>query len=84
MADGSSAPYICFDFDVLPSLLDDCFNRIDLDTSHTCADTMREFELPEQKTTATGIIAGGNWEADPQHSFHGVYVAVNKFMKREG
>jgi hypothetical protein len=84
LADGSVVLHIGFDFDVLPSLPDGYFDWVYLDTSHTYADTVRELELLARKTKVTGIIAGDNWEANPQHAFHGVYVAVDEFVKREG
>lgn len=84
LADGSIVLHIGYDFDVLPTFPNGYFDWVYLDTSHTYENTKRELQLLKEKTKPSGIIAGDNWEADPRHAFHGVYVAVEEFVTEEG
>ena len=84
LVEGTVVLHIGFDLDVLPTFPDEYFDWVYLDTSHTYEDTKRELQLLKLKTKSGGIIAGDNWESNPQHAFHGVYVAVDEFVSQEG
>lgn len=65
----------------LESLTDEHLDWVYLDTTHTYEDTLKELGVLRRKVKASGIIAGHDWHPDPTHWHHGVYRAVNDFLK---
>jgi len=53
-----------------------------LDTSHTYDDTVLQLDLIASILAPDGLICGDDWEADPAHPHHGVFRAVNEFVKK--
>lgn len=68
------------DFDLLPTFPDSYFDWVYLDTSHKYEKTKRELDLLRNKVRADGIIAGDDWNSDPTHRHHGLYLAVQDFL----
>jgi len=52
-----------------------------LDSTHSYEGTKRELELLNRKISDTGLILGDDWEIDRDHIHHGVFLAVNEFVK---
>jgi hypothetical protein len=52
-----------------------------LDTVHNYEGTKRELALLDLKVTDTGLIVGDDWQIDRNHVHHGLYLAVNEFVK---
>ncbi|MEM5882554.1 MAG: class I SAM-dependent methyltransferase [Candidatus Aenigmatarchaeota archaeon] len=52
-----------------------------LDTSHTYEDTLRQINYLIQFLKPEGVLMGDNWNPDPFHQHHGVFKAVNEFIK---
>jgi SAM-dependent methyltransferase len=63
----------------LASLDDDALDWVYLDSSHQYAHTLDELELLVRKVKEGGIIAGDDWQPDPEHRHHGVAKAVREF-----
>lgn len=84
LVDGSIVLHVGYDFDVLPTFPDQYFDWVYLDTSHSYENTKKELQLLKTKVKPEGIIAGDNWEPNPQHAFYGVYKAVAEFVAEEG
>jgi hypothetical protein len=54
-----------------------------LDTTHQYNQTVKELQLLKQKVRPGGIIAGDDWQPDPQSRHHGVCKAVREFVDRK-
>lgn len=64
----------------LSSFPDQYFDWIYIDSSHKYEHTQRELEVAARKVKAHGLIAGHDWEPDPEHQHHGVYRAVQELI----
>jgi len=54
-----------------------------IDSTHAYEQTKAELALLERKVMTNGIIAGDDWQEDPQNPHHGVYRAVQEFLNDE-
>lgn len=63
----------------LSELPDGALNWVYLDSSHMYDHTVKELELLIRKVKPGGIIAGDDWQPDPQHRHYGVCKAVREF-----
>lgn len=52
-----------------------------LDTSHTYDDTLRQINYLIQFLKPEWVLMGDDWNPDPFHKHHGVFKAVNEFIK---
>ncbi len=68
--------------DCLNSFENNYFDWVYLDSSHSYEDTHRELEVLRSKVKKDGLIAGHDWQPDPSHRHHGVFKAINEFMKK--
>jgi Methyltransferase domain len=67
----------------LESQPDESLDWIYLDSTHTYDGTRQELKLINRKLRKTGLICGDDWQADRNHSHHGVFLAVNEFIREE-
>lgn len=65
---------------VLSAMPDDYFDWVYIDSSHMYEHTLDELHILDKKMKTTGLIAGDDWQPDPQHRHHGVYRAVQEFL----
>ena len=70
-----------FSYDWLESQPDETLDWVYLDTTHKYEGTQRELNLLNRKIKQDGLIIGDDWYPDRSHRQHGVYVAVNEFIK---
>jgi len=70
------------DLKVLQTFSDHYFDWVYIDSSHAYEHTVEELLLLKDKVKPDGIIGGDDWRPDPEHRHHGVYRAVNEFMKK--
>lgn len=59
------------------------FDWIYLDTSHSLEATREELRVFQSKIKENGYIAGDDWQPDKSHKHHGVYAAVQEFIRKE-
>lgn len=71
------------DLIVLERFPDNYFDWMYIDSSHMYLHTVMELEIIKRKIKPEGIICGDDWRPDPNHRHHGVFKAVNEFMKKE-
>ncbi len=69
------------DRDILPTFPDQYFDWVYVDSSHDYDHTAAELAVLKSKVKADGIIAGDDWRPDPANRHHGVYKAVNEFVR---
>jgi hypothetical protein len=53
-----------------------------LDASHKYAKTLAELQALERQMAPAGAILGDDWTPDPASQHHGVYLAVQDFVRR--
>lgn len=70
---------IADDRDFLRSLKDEHLDWVYLDSSHLYEHTLEELGLLVAKVRRGGVIAGDDWQPDPDHRHHGVYRAVREY-----
>jgi Methyltransferase domain len=63
----------------LAEMADGALDWVYLDSSHMYEHTVKELELLICKVRPGGIIAGDDWQPDPQHRHYGVCKAVREF-----
>lgn len=63
----------------LSDLSDGALDWVYIDSSHMYDHTIKELEILLRKVKPGGIIAGDDWQPDPQHRHHGVCKAVREF-----
>ena len=63
----------------LSDLADGALDWAYIDSSHMYGHTVKELELLIRKVKPGGIIAGDDWQTDPQHRHYGVCKAVREF-----
>ncbi len=68
-------------YDWLESQPDDSLDWVYLDSTHTYEGTQRELKLLDLKIKKDGLIIGDDWTAERTHPHHGIYLAVNEFVK---
>lgn len=52
-----------------------------IDASHNYEETLKELQMAVEVLGPEGIISGDDWYASPDHVHHGVFRAVNDFLK---
>ena len=52
-----------------------------LDASHAYEDTLKELNAVDEMLAPDGVIIGDDWAADRNHPHHGIFRAVNEFVK---
>ncbi len=52
-----------------------------LDSSHRYKNTMEELLAADKVLSRNGVIIGDDWHPRPGHRHHGVFLAVNEFVK---
>ncbi|HVR16986.1 MAG TPA: class I SAM-dependent methyltransferase [Candidatus Limnocylindrales bacterium] len=67
----------------LESQPDESLDWIYLDSTHTYDGTKQELKLINRKIRKTGLICGDDWQSDRNHRHHGVFLAVNEFIREE-
>jgi hypothetical protein len=67
----------------LESQPDESLDWIYLDSTHTYDGTKQELKLINRKIRKTGLICGDDWQSDRNHRHHGVFRAVNEFIREE-
>lgn len=60
---------------------DSSLDWVYLDSTHSYEGTVRELGLLNSKIKTTGLIFGDDWQTDRNHRHHGVFRAVNEFLK---
>jgi len=80
--DGKVVINIVDDLKYLPKISDNYFDWVYLDTTHQYEQTKKELEILKDKVKNGGLIAGHDWRPNPKHKHHGVFKAVNEFLKR--
>jgi Methyltransferase domain len=72
------------DLDVLRRMTDHSLDWAYLDSSHAYEHTVEELALLDRKVRPGGVIAGDDWQPDPDHPHHGVRRAVTEFLHGNG
>jgi hypothetical protein len=72
------------DLDVLRRMADHSLDWAYLDSSHAYGHTVDELALLDRKVRPGGVIAGDDWQPDPDHPHHGVHRAVTEFLQANG
>jgi SAM-dependent methyltransferase len=67
------------DLTFLAGVADGAFDWVYLDSSHMYDHTVQELELLVRKVKPGGIVAGDDWQPDPDHRHHGVCKALREF-----
>lgn len=67
--------------EIFLSSLDARLDYIYLDTTHSYAGTQKELLLMDRVLNDRGFILGDDWWHSPSHVHHGVFRAVNEFIK---
>jgi len=81
LVDGKVEIKVGFSKDILAEFPDNFFDWAYIDSTHFYQETKEELELLRDKVKNDGYIAGHDWEPDPTRKHHGVYKAVNEFIK---
>lgn len=61
--------------------VDEELDFVYLDTTHAYLSTLNELKLIDRVLSSRGIILGDDWWPNPQSVHHGVFHAVNDFVK---
>jgi Methyltransferase domain len=69
------------DLDVLRRMPDHSLDWAYVDSSHAYDHTVQELALLDRKVRPGGVIAGDDWQPDPDHPHHGVHRAVTEFLQ---
>ncbi|MEP9363471.1 class I SAM-dependent methyltransferase [Nocardioides sp. CN2-186] len=77
---GTAELVIADDRDFLAALDDNALDWVYLDSSHMYDHTVQELELLVRKVKDGGVIAGDDWQSNPDHRHHGVCRAVREFV----
>jgi hypothetical protein len=72
------------DLDVLRRMTDHSLDWAYVDSSHAYEHTVEELALLDRKVRPGGMIAGDDWQPDPDHPHHGVHRAVTEFLHANG
>jgi hypothetical protein len=81
--DGRILIHVGDDLQVLATFPDQYFDWVYIDSSHMYEHTMHELQMLASKVKDNGVIAGDDWQPEPNHRHHGVYKAVNEFIVSE-
>ncbi|MGI9534281.1 MAG: class I SAM-dependent methyltransferase [Thermodesulfobacteriota bacterium] len=81
LVDGKVEIKVGFSKDVLAEFPDNYLDWAYIDSSHFYKETKEELEILKDKVKDQGYISGHDWEPDPLKKHHGVYKAVNEFIK---
>jgi hypothetical protein len=79
LGDGRAEVVIADDREWLANVEDGTLDWVYLDSSHEYHHTLEELELLVRKVRLGGVIAGDDWNADPNHRHHGVCKAVTEY-----
>jgi hypothetical protein len=69
------------DYEILRTFPDSYFDWVYIDSSHQYEHTLKELSVLHLKVKSQGIISGDDWQTQPSHKHHGVYLAVTEFCK---
>lgn len=83
LVEGRIVLNIGYDLEILSTFPEQYLDWVYIDTTHQYEHTQKELELLKSKIKENGIIAGDDWQINPDHPHHGVCRAVNEFVKRE-
>jgi hypothetical protein len=83
LEDGRILVHVGDDLQVLTTFPDHYFDWVYIDTSHAYEHTKHELQILASKVKDSGVIAGDDWQPEPDHKHHGVYKAVNEFSASE-
>jgi hypothetical protein len=72
------------DLEVLAGFPDAYLDWVYVDSSHEYQHTCQELALLHHKVKPTGVIAGDDWQSNPNHGHHGVCRAVREFIESAG
>lgn len=67
------------DVECLDGFAESYFDWVYLDTSREYAHTTQELAVLKRKVRRVGLIAGDDWQPDPNHAHHGLCRAVREF-----
>jgi Methyltransferase domain len=81
---GRMSVHILDDRDFLGRLEEGSLDWAYVDSSHEYAHTCEELSLLSRIVKSGGVIAGDDWQPDPNLRHHGVTMAVNEFVGRGG
>ncbi|MCA6074829.1 class I SAM-dependent methyltransferase [Fulvivirga sedimenti] len=81
---GQVLVHVDFDIPVLEAFADDYLDWAYVDSSHQYEHTRQELNILKHKVKNGGIIAGDDYNSDPNHVHHGVLLAVDEFVKENG
>jgi hypothetical protein len=84
LVSGKVVLLIDHDLQALSRMPDGHLDWVYLDTTHQYEQTVQELQLLRSKVKTGGIIAGDDWQIDPNHRHHGVCRAVREFTDRGG
>ena len=70
-------------YEWLESQPDESLDWIYLDSTHAYDETKQELKSISRVLKKTGLICGDDWQSDQNHRHHGVFLAVNEFIKEE-
>jgi SAM-dependent methyltransferase len=76
---GRAEIVVADDLVFLAGLADHALDWVYLDSSHMYDHTMKELQLLIRKVKPGGVIAGDDWQPEPDHPHHGVCRAVREF-----
>jgi Methyltransferase domain len=68
-------------YDSLQSQPDESIDWVYLDSTHTYGGTKLELNILNRKLRDNGMILGDDWRMTRDHRHHGVFLAVNEFLK---
>lgn len=80
---GQVEVHVSGDLEVLTGFSDGYLDWAYVDSSHEYMHTLQELEMLKCKVCENGVIAGDDWQIDPNHPHHGVCRAVLEFIDRE-
>jgi cephalosporin hydroxylase len=82
---GAAEVHIHADFSTvwLKTLEDGYLDWAYLDSSHGYDETVAELQLLKSKVKPSGLILGDDFQVDEHHEHHGVFLAIQEFVKSE-
>lgn len=69
------------DLEILETFPDNYFDWVYIDSTHQFEQTLKELHIADKKVKPNGIICGHDYEPDPSHQHHGVFRAVQEFVR---
>jgi hypothetical protein len=72
---------VALSYEWLDAQPDESLDWVYLDSSHSYEGTRRELQLLSRKLRPAGVILGDDWQTDRMNRHHGVFIAVNEFVR---